>query len=191
MFRVRREEQARILGPVAWRYFFTHPVRELGLLAARCSYLFAPTKRDLIYLYGTGWAGEKPAWVVWFVYIWSAASAPILFLAAIEGWRRGAGHSAIGYALVLVFLGLSPYLISLGDARYVQPLQPLFAFVAGRAFARRETKPIPAYRTMVATIIAVALLANSAHDLAATNPAIRAVASPGGSRLRPPYIFAR
>ena len=114
----------------------------------------------------------------------------LVVAAAIAGIARRGDDPAflLGAALVL-FVAL-PYLASVGDARYLHPAHPALALLAGAAAAPQEG-PTPARRKRLAWTLAALFAANAAWDVAASLPAMRAVAAPGGSALRPPYHFAR
>ncbi|HSN57160.1 MAG TPA: hypothetical protein VLT32_21005, partial [Candidatus Sulfomarinibacteraceae bacterium] len=180
---------ARELSSDALAYALRHPLDELRLAAARASYLFAPPKRDLIYIYGWGWAGERPPWVVWGTYLLSAATWSVLLVLAIVGWARTGWRPTVVVAVVLVAAGLAPYLVAIGDARFLMPLYPLVAVVAAAAVL--PTGRPPAARTAVAAVLLALVLGNAAVDLAASHSAVAEIARPGGSGLRPPYHFAR
>ena len=188
--KLSNRERAALLGPEGTRYFLTHPLAELRLVAERASYLFAPAKRDLLWLYGMGWAGEKPAALVRFVYAWVAASVPLLVLFALAGWWRRGDEATIGWALLFVAAGALPYLASIGDARYLQPLHPLLALVAGAAAAPGAGR-IPRWRSSIVALLAILFLANAAYDLAVTQPALEQLLRPGAVGRPIPYVFAR
>lgn len=185
------ETLARILGPRARTYFLTHPLREGELFLRRASFNLAPNKRDLIYLYGHGWVGERSPWVLNTVYAWVALGMPILGAAVLLALARHPRDGALRLALLLFFLGVLPYQISVGDARYLIPFHPLLAFAAGALAAPRAPAQWPARMRLAAAALAIAFLGNAAYDVWKTDEALRQVTRPGGSRLRPPYIFAR
>ena len=184
------EARARLLGPRAWAYVFTHPFHESILVAKRLSYLFAPPKRDLIYIYGSGWAGEFSGSVILTAYVWAALSVPLLVVCILAAVGLKGGEPAYWAALVLMGFGLVPYMISLGDARFLMPLHPLLAFAAGSLF-----RPTPlahgALRRLIAVLLMVLFAVNAFIDLSATQPALEAIMKPGGSQIKPPYHFAR
>ena len=184
------EARARFLGPRAWNYAFTHPFHEAVLVAKRLSYLFAPPKRDLIYIYGNGWAGELPSPVILTAYVWAASSVPLLVACIILALGLKGGEPAYWIALAMTGFGLAPYLISLGDARFLMPLHPFLAFAAGSVL-----RPAPLSGSWFCRVIAAFLMAlfvaNAFLDISATQPALEAIMKPGGSQLHPPYHFAR
>ncbi|HQQ78438.1 MAG TPA: glycosyltransferase family 39 protein [Thermoanaerobaculia bacterium] len=186
------ESLARILGPKARTYFLTHPLREADLFLRRASFNFAPNKRDIIYLYGHGWAGERSPGTLNALYVWIAVGVPVLGAAVLLALARSPREGALRLALLLVFLGVLPYQVSVGDARYLIPFHPLLAFAAG-ALAASPPSPgqWPARMRLAAAVLAIAFLGNAAYDVWKTDGALRKVTQPGGSRLRPPYIFAR
>ena len=184
------EARARLLGPRAWRYAFTHPFHEILLVVKRLSYLFAPPKRDLIYIYGNGWAGELSKPVILTAYVWAAASVPLLVVCILMSLGLKGGEPAYWVVVALVGFGLAPYLISIGDARFLMPLHPLLAFAAGSIL-----RPAPLLggrmRWMMVAVLILLFVANAVLDLSATQPALEAVMKTGGSQLHPPYHFAR
>lgn len=182
--------RARVMGPRAISYALQHPVREVELVARRASYLFAPPKRDLIYIYGWGWAGERSTAVVVAVYVWAAASVPLLVLLALAAWWRQGCDSGLAWAAVLLFFGVAPYLITIGDARFLLPLHPLIAVAAG-AVAKARTAAPSRRRAALVILVGLIFVANAVFDLVATQPALEAILQPGGWTLRPPYHFAR
>jgi hypothetical protein len=184
------EARARLLGPRAWRYALTHPLHEAVLLGKRTSYLFAPPKRDLIYIYGWGWAGERSPSVIVATYIWAASSVPLLIVCILLSLAWKGCEPAFWSSLALMGFALTPYLISLGDARFLMPLHPLLAFAAGSLL-----RPVHPARSLGRWLVVGALLglygANTFFDLRLTQPALEAIMLPGGSQLHPPYHFAR
>jgi len=180
----------RVSRERARAFVLERPWRQADLVVRRASFLASPPKRDLVYLYGQGWAGEKPPAVVRATLAWLVLSFVALVAAAIAGIARRGDDPAflLGAALVL-FVAL-PYLASVGDARYLHPAHPALALLAGAAAAPQEG-PTPARRKRLAWTLAALFAANAAWDVAASLPAMRAVAAPGGSALRPPYHFAR
>ena len=183
------EARARLLGPRAWHYAFTHPIDEVVLVLKRLSYLFAPPKRDLIYIYGNGWAGEFSGSVILTFYVWVASSAPLLIVCILLALGLKGGEPAYWVALLLVGLGLAPYMISIGDSRFLMPLYPLLAFAAGSLL-----RPAPlsgGMSRLVAAFLLVLFSVNAFLDLWVTQSALDAVMKPGGSQLFPPYHFAR
>jgi len=44
---------------------------------------------------------------------------------------------------------------------------------------------------LAAALLATAFLGNAAYDVWKTDGALKMVTQPGGSRLHPPYVFAR
>lgn len=184
------ERRAAVLGPQATRWALTHPLAQLELVARRASYLFAPGKRDVVYVYGNGWAGEQPAGLVLAALLWSASAAPALLLLALLALGRGGDDRAWWIAAALVLLGALPYLASIGDPRFLLPFHAPLALAAAAVAAPAGFGTTRA-RRIVATLLAVAVVANGAFDLAASAGAIRSVAAPGGSNLDPPYHFAR
>jgi 4-amino-4-deoxy-L-arabinose transferase-like glycosyltransferase len=183
------EALARRVGPDAWKFLFTEPARELVLLARRVSYQFALPKRDLIYVYSRGWVGERPPAALIAAFAWVAVSSLVLMLAFLLSLIRGGRDAGLRAALGFLTLGCAPYLISIGDARYLMPLYPLLAFGAA---AGASPRPRPAgLRVIVVGVILALFLANAAYDLWATRNAFRTILAPGGSRLNLPYHFAR
>lgn len=182
--------RARVLGPRAIAYALQHPVRELVLVARRASYLFASPKRDLIYIYGWGWAGERSAAVIATSYVWASSSVPLLVLLALVAWWRHGCDAGLAWTAVLLFFAVVPYLLTIGDARFLLPLHPLIAVAAGTVAHPRMAAP-NWRRAAVIGVIGLVFLANTAFDLVATQPALEAILQPGGSTLRPPYHFAR
>ena len=185
------ETLARILGPKARTYFLTHPLREGELFLRRASFNLAPNKRDLIYLYGQGWAGERSPRVLKTTYVWVALGIPILGAAVLLALAHDPRDGALRLALLLFLLGMLPYQISVGDARYLIPFHPLLAFAAGALAAPPAPGQWSARMRLAAAVLAIAFLGNAAYDVWATDGALWKVTQPGGSRLRPPYIFAR
>ena len=182
---------ARHLSTKVRQFLLEYPERQLILIPMRASYLFAPAKRDLIYVYGHGWAGERPAETVFLVYIWVAVSVPLLAAGAILGFARAGHTEAVRLALGMVLLGALPYLASIGDARYVQPFQPVLAIVAGASAGYPLSGGWSRNRRLAAAAVALLFFGNAAYDVKKTEPALAAIARAGGSTLRPPYIFAR
>ena len=184
------EARARLLGPRAWHYAFTHPFHESVLVVKRLSYLFAPPKRDLIYIYGSGWAGEFPGPVILTAYVWAASSVPLLVVCILTALGLKGGEPAYWVGLLLMGFGLAPYMISLGDARFLMPLHPFLAFAASSLL-----RPVPlapgALRRLIALLLMTLFAVNAFLDLSATQPALEAIMQPGGSQLHPPYHFAR
>lgn len=185
------ETAARLLGPKARSYLLRHPVREAELFVRRASFNFAPNKKDLLYLYGHGWAGERRPAVVEAVYVWVAMSWPALAAALLLAFARRGVDAPVGLALAFAAAGILPYQVSIGDARYLIPFHPFLAFAAGSLLAPAGPHSWAASRRLAAGVLAVAFLANAVHDVARTDGALRAIARPGGSALRPPYHFAR
>jgi hypothetical protein len=185
------EAVARILGPKARAYVLTHPFREGELFLRRASFNLAPNKKDLLYLYGNGWAGERTSRVVKAVYVWVAISVPLLGAAVLLAVARNRRDGALRFALLLTFCGILPYQFSIGDARYLIPFHSLLAFAAGALLAPRAAGQWIARTRMAVALLALAFLGNAAYDVRATDPALRKVARPGGSRVAPSYDFAR
>jgi hypothetical protein len=184
------EARARVLRPRAIAFALGHPLRELELVARRASYLLAPPKRDLIYIYGWGWAGERSRAEILTAYVWAAASVPLLVMLLLLAWgRHGADEGLVLLALLLLF-GAAPYLMSLGDARFLLPLHPLLAAGAG-SLARPGAGVASRRRWGVVAVLLVLFTVNAVLDLVATQPALEAILAPGGSSLHPPYHFAR
>ena len=186
------EALARILGPKARTYFLTHPLREADLFLRRASFNFAPNKRDMIYLYGQGWAGERSPGTLQALYVWIAIGVPVLGAAVLLAFARAPRDRALRLALLFLLLGVLPYQVSIGDARYLIPFHPLLAFAAGALVASPPAPGRwPARMRLAAAVLAIAFLGNAAYDVWKTDGALRKVTRPGGSRLRPPYILAR
>lgn len=180
----------RVARDRASAFFREQPWRQADLVFRRASYLFAPPKRDLIYLYGHGWAGERPAPVVTASLAWLVLSFGVLAGAALAGLARAGNDGGTLVAAVLVLLVALPYLASVGDARYLHPAHPALALAGGAAFAHRAGPASPR-RLVLALALGAVFAANAAWDVVASLPAMRAVSAPGGSTLRPPYHFAR
>lgn len=180
----------RVARERAREFVLGQPWRQADLVVRRASHLFAPPKRDLIYLYGNGWAGERTPGVVAAAFVSLVASFVALVAAALLGFARRPADAGLRIAGALVVLVALPYLASVGEARYLHPAHPALALAGGAAFA---IPPVPASRRRRLAVLAVGTLlaANAAWDVAASLPAMRAVAAPGGSTLRPPYHFAR
>jgi hypothetical protein len=185
------EAVAQILGPKARAYMLTHPFREGELFLRRASLNLASNKKDLLYLYGNGWAGEHSPGAVRAVYVWVAISVPLLGAAVLLAFARDWRDGAFRFALLLTFLGLLPYQISIGDARYLIPFHPLLAFAAGGLLAPHKAGLWATRTRLAAALLAIAFLSNAAYDLRATDAALRKIARPGGSLLAPSYDFAR
>ncbi len=185
------EALARLLGPKARAYFWTHPLREGELFLRRASFNLAPNKRDLIYVYGQGWAGERSPRTLNALYVWVATGVPVLGAAVLLALARDPRDRALRLSLVLVFLGMLAYQFSIGDARYLIPFHPLLAFAAGALLAPSSAGQWSARMRLTAGFLAVAFFGNAGYDVWATDGAIRKVTRPGGSQLHPSYIFAR
>lgn len=185
------EAVARILGPKASTYLVTHLLREGELFVRRASFNFAPNKRDLIYLYGQGLAGERTPWVLKSAYVWVAIGIPVLGAAVPLALARDPRDGALRMALLLVLAGVLPYHISIGDARYLIPFHPLLAFAAGALLAPFAPGQWSARTRLAAGLVAIAFFGNAAYDVWATDGALRKVTRPGGAQLHPPYILAR
>lgn len=180
----------RVARERAWRFIFGQPWRQLELVPKRLSLLLATPKRDLIYLYAHGWAGERPPWALRGFLGWLAVSHALLLAGAVAGFLRTRDDLALLAAGLIVLCCVAPYLVAFGDARFLQPAYPGLAFAAGAAFARFSS-PIPGRVRALGWILGAVLAANTAYDLSASMPAVKAVLEPGGSALRPPYHFAR
>ncbi len=185
------EAVARVLGPKARDFVLAHPLREVELVARRASFNFAPNKRDLIYLYGQGLAGERPRGAVSAVYVWAAMGVPVLGALVLLALARDPRDGALRMALILVVAGILPYECSIGDARFLIPFHPLLAFAAGALLAPSIAGQWSGRMRLTAALLAIAFLGNAAYDVWATDPALRKVTQPGGSHLHPPYILAR
>jgi hypothetical protein len=72
----------------AWDFILGRPWRQLDLVPRRLSLLLAVPKRDLIYLYGNGWAGERPPAVLGAFLAWLASSHAALLAGAVAGLLR-------------------------------------------------------------------------------------------------------
>ena len=185
------ETLARILGPKARAYLLAHPLREGDLFLRRASFNLAPNKRDLIYLYGQGWVGERSPLILKTIYAWVAIGMPILGATVLLALARDARDGALRLALLLFLLGILPYQISIGDARYLIPFHPLLAFAAGALASPSAPGQWSRRMRLAAATFAIAFLGNAAYDVWATDWALKKVTQPGGSRLHPPYILAR
>jgi hypothetical protein len=180
----------RVARNRAWRFILGQPWRQLDLVPRRLSLLLATPKRDLIYLYAHGWAGERPPWALRGFLAWLVASHALLLAGAVAGFLRTRDDAAVLAAGLIVLGCATPYLVTFGDARYLQPAYPAFAFAAGATFASFSS-PLSGRTRALGWILGALLAANVAYDLSASMPAVRAVVGPGGSALRPPYHFAR
>jgi hypothetical protein len=181
---------ARVSGERARAFLVERPWRQPELVLRRASHLVSPPKRDLIYLYGHGWAGEKSPAAVAAVLAGLVLSFAALVAAALAGFVKRGDDVAFRFGAAIVLLVALPYLGSVGDARYMHPAHAAAAFLAGACVATRAGPPSPR-RKALACAFGAALLLNGSWDVSASLPAMRAVASPGGSALRPPYHFAR
>jgi len=186
-----KEAQARLLAPRVRAFLRDHPLQQVRLFLARASYNFAPPKRDLIYVYGHGWAGERPRSVVLATYATVALSLPILLAVALLAFARSGHLPAFRLAAALTAAVLLPYQVSIGDPRFLLPAYPALCAAAGLLGASRVPAAWSRGRRIVAALAMALFCANAARDLSLTDPALRAVSGPGGSRLRPPYHFAR
>lgn len=184
------EALGRVAGERARAFIFEQPWRQADLVLRRASFLVSPPKRDLIYLYGHGWAGERRPAFVLASLAWLVLSFGALVAAALAGFSRRGDDPAFVLGVAIVLLVALPYLASVGDARYVHPAHAAAAFLAGAAAGPREAT-VPRRRTLLAWTLGATLAVNAAWDVASSLPAMRAVAAPGGSTLRPPYHFAR
>ena len=180
----------RVWRARAWDFILGRPWRQLDLVPRRLSLLLATPKRDLIYLYAHGWAGERPPAVLWGFLGWLVVSHALLLAGAVAGFLRTRDDAAVVAAGLLVLGCIAPYLVTFGDARYLQPAYPALALAAGAAFAQGRA-PLPRSRRVLGWILGAMLAANAAYDLSASLPALTVVAQRGGSALRPPYNFAR
>ena len=171
-------------------FLLGRPWRQLDLVPRRIGLLLAVPKRDLIYLYGHGWAGERPPAHLWAFLGWLVASHSLLAAAALAGLLRAPDDPSLAAAGLVALVCVAPYLVTWGDARYLQPAYPALAFAAGGAFARGWT-PLRGRRRILAWVLGGALAGNALVDLSASLPAVAAIARPGGSALRPAYHFAR
>lgn len=181
---------ARVSSERARAFLIERPWRQPELVLRRASHLASPPKRDLIYLYGHGWAGERSPFVVAAVLAGLVLSFAALVAAALAGFAKHGDDGAFRFGAAVVFLVALPYLASVGDARYMHPAHAAVAFLAGAAFAPRTGPPSPRRRA-IAWAVGTTILLNGAWDVTVSLPAMHAVASPGGSDLRPPYHFAR
>ncbi len=186
-----REAMARLLAPRVRRFLSEKPERQLMLFARRASYNFAPPKRDLLFLYASGWAGERSQAAILPLYAWSVLSVPILGAFVLLGFAKSGSDPGLRVALAVVFLGILPYQISLGDARYLQPFHPALAVCAGAVLAPAAQSSWSGPRRLTAALLATLFFSNAAYDVAGTLPALAAVCRPNASRLKPPYEFAR
>lgn len=186
-----KEAQARLLAPQVREFVREQPHLQLRLFLARASYNFAPPKRDLIYIYGHGWAGERTRATVLVAYSAAALALPILFSCVALAFARAGHLPAFRLAAVFAVAVVLPYQISIGDPRFLLPAYPALCSAAGLLAASDVPGAWSRRRRIVAAIGMAAFSANAARDVALTDSALRAVARPGGSTLRPPYHFAR
>ena len=186
-----REEVARLLGPRVREFILGSPHRQVDLFARRLSYNLAPPKRDLVYLYGHGWAGERSPTTVRVAYALVALSFPVLGGLVLLAFARAGRTLPFLVAAGIVLCALAPYQLSLGDARYLLPVYPAIGLAASALLARDVPAAWSRGRRLAAALLAVLFLGNAARDVLLTDPALRAIARPGGSRLDPPYHFAR
>lgn len=171
-------------------FVLAHPLRQPGLVARRASHLFAPPKRDLVYLYGNGWAGERRPGLVASTLAWVVLSFGALLAGALAGFARRGDEAGFRLAAAAVLLVALPYLASVGDARYLHPAHGALALCGAAVLAGPPSLP-SSRRRIAALALGAVLAANFAWDVSASLPAMRAVAAPGGSSLRPAYHFAR
>ena len=185
-----REEVAKILAPRVKEFLLRHPGRQASLFLRRLSHNLAPPKRDLIYLYGHGWAGERPPEVVRTVYAAAALSFPFLGGLVLLSFARSGRCLPFLAAISIAAAALAPYLLAIGDARYLLPAYPALCLAAGALAAVNAQPTWSRSRRLVAALLSILFLGNAAHNVALTEPALEAVSRPGGSSLAPPYDLA-
>lgn len=185
-----REEVARILAPRVKEFLLRHPGRQVPLLLRRLSHNLAPPKRDLIYIYGHGWAGERSPGVVLTAYAAAALSFPFLGALVLLAFARSGRCLPFLAGIAIASAALVPYLLAIGDARYLLPAYPALCLAAGALAAAKVPSPWSRSRRLAAALLAVLFFGNAARDVALTDPALRAVSAPGGSSLDPPYDLA-
>lgn len=186
-----REVVARMLAPRVKEFLLGSPHRQLDLSLKRLSYNLAPPKRDLIYVYAHGWAGEKPAAAVRTAYALVALSFPLLGALVLLAFARSGRAVPFLVGAGIAVAALLPYQVAIGDPRYLLPAYPALALAAGALAARDVPGPWSRRRRAVAALLAVLFLGNAAHDVYLTDAALRAISAPGGSSLPVPYHFAR
>jgi hypothetical protein len=186
-----REAVARILAPRVKAFLLESPGRQPELFAKRLSYNLAPPKRDMIYVYAHGWAGERSATAVRTAYALLAFSFPVLGSVFLLAFARAGRTLPFLVASAIALCVLLPYQASIGDPRFLLPAYPSICLAAAALAARDVPAPWARGRRLAAALLAVLFLGNAAWDVALTDPAIRAISQPGGSRLNPPYDFAR
>lgn len=186
-----REEVARLLAPRVVAFLLESPHRQLDLFARRLSHNLAPPKRDLVYLYGHGWAGERSEATVRLAYALVALSFPVLGSLALLAFARAGRTVPFLFAAGVFLCALAPYQLSIGDARYLLPAYPALCLAASALAAPGVPSAWSRGRRLAAAALAVLFLGNAAWDVHLTEPALAAIARPGGSRLDPPYHLAR
>jgi hypothetical protein len=185
------EAVARLVGPRAIAYALTHPLHEALLFLQRASFNFAPNKRDVIYLYGQGLAGERSPYALQALYSWVAIGMPLVGAVLLLAIFRQPHDSALRFALLLALVGILPYQCSIGDARYLIPFHPLLVFAASALLSPHRSGRWSAWARLAIGFFAIAFFLNAAYDVRATDIALRAITRVGGSTIHPPYILAR
>lgn len=186
-----KEAQARLLAPRVREFVLSDPVRQVPLFLARASFNFAPPKRDLLYIYGHGWAGERDPRLVLAAYAAVALSLPILASAVLLGFARAGHLGPFRLAAAIALAVILPYQLSIGDPRFLLPAYPALCGAGGLLGAKDVAGAWSRRRRAAAALAMILFTANAVRDVALTDPALRALARPGGSRVRPPYHFAR